>query len=269
MNKSVITPTSSQNILNNYYVDFHTHLDWYEDKDQLLNQLKNFNGTIVAASVNKESFVKNCEIKNDAEALGLDVKIIPTLGIHPKDVLSEIAGGNLDDYLPLLEKSPLIGEIGMDFCWYKDASPQQQEKVLRFFLEYCNATNKYCVIHTKDAEQQIADILLDYPDAKPIIHWYDGPESVYDEYINRGYMQTFGCETIRSNHLKNLLLKTPDELILAETDNPTAEPWLGGTDNSVHLIKRIYNELAEIKKCSLEKMAEIINNNSVKILNSV
>ena len=77
-----------------------------------------------------------------------------------------------------------------------------------------------------DAEMQICNILTEYPNAKPIIHWYDGPEKVYKEFIKRGYMQTFGCETIRSKHIQSLLLETPHNLILAETDNPTAETWL-------------------------------------------
>ena len=185
------------------YIDFHTHLDWYKSQDDLFGQLKTFDGTIVAASVDAKSFEANCEIRDKAKALGYSVKIIPTVGIHPQKAAD--ASEDLCCYDQLCDASPLIGEIGMDFCWYKDTSPAKQEKVLRYLLEHCHNKGKYCVIHTKDAEKQIARILEDYPNAKPIIHWYDGPEDVFQEFCHRGYLQTFGCETIRSKSIQNLL----------------------------------------------------------------
>lgn len=277
-----------------YFFDFHSHLDWYKNDKQnsllssnssalinqrfydsayyaeLLSQLEIFSGTIISASCNEESFYENLKICEKAKALGIFYntnnlpKIIPTFGIHPKDVLK--CSKNLHEYDKLCEQSKIIGEIGMDFCWYKEADSDQQEKVLRFFLEHCHNQKKYCVIHTKDAEMQICNILTEYPNAKPIIHWYDGPEKVYKEFIKRGYMQTFGCETIRSKHIQSLLLETPHNLILAETDNPTAETWLGGTNNSVFLIEDIYQNIAKILNMHFEDCFEMINNNSKRVL---
>ena len=95
----------------------------------------------------------------------------------------------------------------------------------------------------------------------------DSPDlDVYKEFIKRGYMQTFGCETIRSKHIQSLLLETPHNLILAETDNPTAETWLGGTNNSVFLIEDIYQNIAKILNMHFEDCIEMINNNSKRVL---
>lgn len=247
-----------------YCIDFHTHLDWYKPEDDLFSQLKNFQGVIVAASVDADSYRANCRISEKAKALGYSARIIPTVGIHPCKAAE--SPENLSAYNQLCAESPLIGEIGMDFCWYKDASPAKQEQVFRYFLQHCHETEKYCVIHTKDAEVQIARILEDYPKAKPVIHWYDGPEDVFQEFCRREYMQTFGCETIRSAHIQKLLRQTPHHLILAETDNPTSEPWLGGTDNSVHLIQRVYKDIAQVLNLPTEKVENLILDNSKKIL---
>lgn len=245
------------------YIDFHTHLDWY-NQDELLKQLQKFQGTIITASVDAQSFHKNLMLAQLASAGSKNCQIIPTVGIHPKNAAE--APENLSFYDELCAKSPIIGEIGMDFCWYKDASPAKQEQVFRYFLNHCNETGKYCVIHTKDAEPQIARILEDYPKAKPIIHWYDGPEDVFQEFCARGYYQTFGCETNRSKNIQKLLLQTPHNLILAETDNPTAEPWLGGTDNSVNLIKRVYKDIGSVLGLSEFAVNELLNRNSAEIL---
>lgn len=250
-----------------YCIDFHTHLDWYKPEEDLFSQLKDFNGLIVTASVDKESFEKNCQIAQKSKALGYSVQIIPTVGIHPCKAAD--APEDLSIYNQLCNASPLIGEIGMDFCWYKDASPAKQEHVFRYFLQHCHEKEKYCVIHTKDAEIQITRILEDYPKAKPIIHWYDGPEDVFQEFCNRGYLQTFGCETIRSAHIQKLLRQTPRQLILAETDNPTSEPWLGGTDNSVHLINRVYNDISKVLGMPDEAVEKMITENALQILNNV
>lgn len=241
------------------FIDFHTHLDWYTDQDDLFGQLETFSGTIVAASVDAFSFRKNQTISEKAKALGYSVRIIPIVGVHPMKA-GEVPE-DLSCYDELCKISPIIGEIGMDFCWYKDAGADKQERVFRYFLNHCNETGKYCVIHTKDAEAQIARILEDYPSAKPIIHWYDGPEDVFQEFCRRNYMQTFGCETSRSKHIQNLLKQTPSHLILAETDNPTSEPWLGGTDNSVHLIKRVYTDIAQILGMTLNDTCRLIEEN--------
>ncbi len=247
----------------NKFIDFHTHLDSYKNLEELLSQLKNFNGTIVSASMDLHSFLKTKELAQKSKDSGYSVNIIPTLGVHPAKVPSEIK--KIKDYEPFFKDSPIIGEIGMDFCWYKEASPEDQEKVFRFFLEHCDQEKKYCVIHTKDAEEKICRILEEYKNARPVIHWYDGPEEIYKEFIQRSYMQTFGCETIRSKHIQKLLEQTPLNLILAETDNPDSEKWLGGQDSSVFLIKRIYSDIAEVLGLSEIEIQNVIDRNAERV----
>ncbi len=255
-------------------IDFHTHLDFYK-KEELKAQLAEFSGIILAASVDEKSFLKNCEIagwtKMTATRKNAGCQIIPTFGIHPN--AADENAVILDDpvvaerFSQYLDRSPVIGEIGMDFCWSK-CSAENQEKVFRWILEYCDKTKKACVIHTKDAEQKICDILSDYPNVRPVIHWYDGPENIYREFIRRGYPQTFGVETIRSSHLQSLLRLTPPDLLLAETDNPDSEPWLGGTRNDVGLIERVYNEIAGILGMSRPALEKIIEENFKRIISN-
>ena len=251
-------------------IDFHTHLD-FSKKEELQKQLTEFSGTIIAASVDEKSFLENCGIAEWAKKSARDCRIIPTFGIHPN--AADENAPLLDDpatatrLAAYLDRSPLIGEIGMDFCWSK-SSHENQERVFRWFLEYCNRKGKAYVIHTKDAEQEICDILSEYPKAHPIIHWYDGPENIFREFIRRGYPQTFGVETIRSPHLQSLLRLTPPELLLAETDNPDSEPWLGGNRNDVALIERVYNEIAGLLGMSRPALEKIIEENFKRIISN-
>ena len=242
-------------------IDFHTHLDWYQDKNQLYKEIANFSGIIVASSVDLESFEKNKEIAKNCNVER--IKVVPTFGVHPEN--AEKYEYHLEKLDEALNQSKIIGEIGMDFYWAKDVSKIAQEKVFRYILAHCNETEKYCVIHTKGAEKEIARILEDYPKAKPIIHWYNGPEDVYQLFLQRGYLQTFGCETCRNPYLQHLLKITPKNLILAETDNPTAEPWLGGTDTSINLIEKIYGDIAEILEMPVGELEKVIFENGKRV----
>ncbi len=243
-------------------IDFHTHLDWYQDKNQLYEEIEKFSGMIVASSVDLESFEKNKEIA--ANCNGNLQKIFPTFGVHPEK--AEKYENQLEKLDCALIQSKIIGEIGMDFYWAKNVCKSAQEKVFRYILKHCNETEKYCVIHTKGAEKEIAQILLDYPKAKPIIHWYNGPEEVFKFFLKQGYFQTFGCETSRNPYLKHLLKITPENLILAETDNPEAETWLGGKNTSLNLIEKVYGDIAEILDIPVLELENLILKNGKKIL---
>ena len=244
-------------------IDFHTHLDAYHDKTALYEQLRNFDGTIIAASMDIDSYRQNLQIAKIIAAGG-GAKIIPTFGIHPNR--SQNWADRLSELDPFLEQSALIGEIGLDYEWAKDSPRDKQIKVFRYILEHCNINKKACVIHTKGAEQDVLDILSDYPEAKVIIHWYDGPEEIFKKFIERGYRATFGVQTARSPFLQKLLKMTPKEKLLAETDNPDSEIWLGGSRSDVGLIKKVYEDLSEILGCPVQVLESQIQANAESLL---
>ncbi|MCR5171328.1 MAG: TatD family hydrolase [Treponema sp.] len=244
-------------------IDFHTHLDAYTDKTALYEQLRNFDGTIIAASMDIDSYKQNLRIAEIISAEG-GAKIIPTFGIHP--ACSQNWADKLPELDPFLEQSALIGEIGLDYEWAKDSPQDKQIKVFRHILGHCNINKKVCVIHTKGAEQDVLDILSDYPDAKIVIHWYDGPEEIFKKFMERGYRASFGVQTVRSPFLQKLLKMTPKDRLLAETDNPESEIWLGGTRSDVGLIKKVYADMAQILECPLQELEAQIQSNAESLL---
>lgn len=54
--------------------------------------------------------------------------------------------------------------------------------------------------------------------------------------------------------------------MLAETDNPESDIWLGGNRKDPLLIEDVINEIAKIKGLEFKEMNDIINNNSKAIL---
>ena len=239
--------------------DFHTHLHQYDIKDPSLKEIKNSNILTIAASMDIPSYIKTKEMKEDLNT----PLIIPTFGIHPS--LSHIPF-NKEEALIYMKESPLIGEIGLDYLWAKNVPKYKQEEVFRFFLDFCNKNNKYCIIHTKDAEQDVVDILNDYPNARPIIHWYDGPIEIFKEIVKRGYYCTFGCEVKYSSHIRKLLSMLPQDKLLTETDNPESEVWLGGKKHNPLLIEDVVLDIAKALNKEKEEINNIVLNNSQTIL---
>lgn len=237
-------------------IDFHTHLHSYSNLDETLQQIIENQILSVGCAVDSESYAITRQMAAKTEW------VLPTFGIHP---MCSDRVTHLPDLDPLLEQSKLIGEIGLDDYWFKDIPLSTQERVFEYILDHCHRFNKYCVIHTKGAEQRIADLLRNYPQARPIIHWYSGPRDIFHTYLERGYPCTFGCEVAYSEDIRILLRDTPLDLLLAETDNPTSEPWLGGTDDSPLLIRRVIADLAAVKGLDFASMNNRLNLNSQKI----
>lgn len=259
------------------FFDFHTHLDFYSEKDfdLMTSCIIESKIKVYSASVNIESFNKNEMIKEKiikkAEEQGLEKRtaenlVSVTFGVHPSYCKNLPVKENeaIKLLTPYYEKSCIISECGLDFYWEKECSRETQLMHLLIALDIADRNKKVIVLHTKGAEKEILQVLNDFPGARPVIHWYDGPENIYKQFIERGYPQTFGCELKYSEAIRNFLKMTPRNLVLPETDNPTGEPWLGGTDSSPLLIKRIYEDISQVWKTDLEETCLILNENLYK-----
>ncbi len=260
------------------FFDFHTHFDFYGRNlsnsvpltttlDAAIDCVVQNNIFTVGSSVNIESWERNKAIADRVNAAAGRILYLPTFGIHPSYTAGLPASTQeLQAAIePYLAASAIIGEAGLDYFWETKTPPQRQETVLAVQLDHCERTGKYIVLHTKGAEQRILEMLSDFPHARPIIHWYDGPEDVYKKLLDRGYPQTFGVG-LRYNPVEQRQLRlTPRELILSETDNPESDRWLGGTDDSPALICRVVADIASVLGIQKEEAAALIEHNSLNI----
>ncbi len=236
--------------------DFHTHLHNDADIHKSLKLIEKYSITSVACSVDIPSFTKTKEIA------GKSSLIIPTFGIHPVKADTASTLSLLD---PFLLSSPIIGEIGLDQRWATDVPLSDQIRVFEYILDHCSRYKKYCVIHTSGVEEKVYDMLLHFPGAKPVIHWYDGSTELLKKMTNKEWYFTYGLELHYSQKIRNLLNLTPLDLVLSETDNPESETWLGGKEESPLLIRRVVEDIAQVKKISVHKADQILMDNAAKI----
>lgn len=237
-------------------VDAHTHLDHYKSHEiyNVINEINKRKIISISNSMDIPSYIKNLDISKKSKF------IIPTFGIHPWNALEY--SDRLEEMEDFIDKTPMIGEIGLDFHWVEDRGQYEaQRKVLKFFLQKAKEQNKIVNLHTKGAEQEILDLLNEYKIERAIIHWYSGSKEVLRKMISKNYYFTVGVEVLYSEKVKNIAKEIPINRLFTETDGPEAEEWLTGNRGTPLLLERVASNLSEIKEISLQEVKGIVLEN--------
>lgn len=241
-------------------IDAHAHLDRYEDRlDCALEEITQHQIFTISNSMDLPSYSKNLEISKMCQY------ILPTFGIHPWNALQYV--DQLESLNDFIEKSPMLGEIGLDYYFVKDTSQfPAQKKVFEFFLCAAKEQNKLVNLHTKGAEKDVLDLLEHFEIERVIVHWYSGPFDILQELLDRGAYFTIGVEMLHSAEIKAIAQKLPLEQLLTETDNPGGWEWLTDKIGMPSLIKEVIQALAELKKTKMENIMEIVQANFLRLI---
>jgi TatD DNase family protein len=238
-------------------IDAHVHLDKYGDLlDEALREIEEHRIFTVATAMDVPSYLELRKIGDRSDL------VLPTFGIHPRRAADYAE--RLRELGRYIEKSPAIGEIGLDFHWVKDTSTYSaQRKVLEYFIAAAAEQNKFVNLHTKAGEKEILDLLEKYDAKRAIIHWYSGPMDVLHAMIDYGCYFTIGVEVLYSDYIKEIARAIPDHLLLTETDNPGALRWLKKNDEigMPTAIKAVVNAVASLRQSSSQTIEEVVQSN--------
>jgi len=247
--------------------DSHCHLNDPKFK-------KDLELTIHRAKENSVShvIVVGYDLKSSKKAIELAHQyqdfIRAAVAIHPHDAKTVT-----DDKVKELKKlasNPLvvaIGETGLDY--YKNYSPKEDQ--IRVFIEHieiANELNKPVILHIRDAFEDAFGILEKYPvKEKGVFHCFSGGPDEAKKAVEIGFFVSFsGTITFNSKKLEEAALVTPDEKILVETDSPYLTPVpKRGRRNEPSFVYFVAQKLAELKGTSIEKIASITYENTVKL----
>jgi TatD DNase family protein len=241
-------------------IDAHVHLDKYGDLlDDALREIEGKRIFTVATAMDAPSYA---ELKAIGKRSPL---VLPTFGVHPRR--AQQYAGRLSELGPLIEDSPAIGEIGLDFHWEKDtASYPAQVKILEYFLAAAREQNKFVNLHTKGGEKEILNLLEKYEIRRPIIHWYSGPLDILRAMAQYGCYFTVGVEAHFSDQIKAIAKEIPDHLLLTETDNPGGLKWLTGATGMPNDIEKVIDTLADLRGSSAESIIRTVHGNFMRLI---
>jgi TatD DNase family protein len=241
-------------------IDAHAHLDKYgAELDTALAEIEQNRIVTWAVSMDLASYRRTREI-----ALRCDL-VLPTFGVHPK--MAPEYADRLGELSPWIERSPAIGEIGLDFHWVEDASQYPaQLKVLEYFLAAAGEQKKIVNLHTKGAEKEILNLLERYDIKRPIIHWYSGPLDILRALAEFGAYFTVGVEILYSQTIRELARKVPMNRLLTESDNPGGLKWLNGTIGMPRIIREVIASLATVKQTTPEVVEAAVEDNFLRLI---
>ena len=197
------------------------------------------------------------DIESSKRAIALAERfpeIYATVGIHPenRDSLT------LDDLATIKElakhpKVVAIGEIGLDYHWYKD--PESREAQKPWFIEQIKLANELNLpisIHARDASADTYEILKNNPlKAGGVLHCYSGSVESLKEFVKLGLYFGFDGPITYKNAVvpKECVAACPLDRLLVETDSPYLTPVpFRGKPNSPKYIPYIVSEMAKIRE---------------------
>jgi TatD DNase family protein len=250
--------------------DTHCHLDYLLKErplEEILHEcdLQNVKRVItIAVSSQNLSFVDETTKKND--------HVFGSLGIHPHE-----ADNTTEDVVELVEnlcknnnKIVAIGEIGLDY-YYNKSTPEKQKVIFSAFLKLASRLNLPVIIHSRDADHDMAEILRTHAKnltKKGVIHSFTSSPELAKEAIDLGmYLGFNGIITFKNaQNVRDVLLATPLERIVVETDAPflTPIPFRGRT-NFPYLVPLVAKYIAELKGVTEIEMLKILERNTTQL----
>jgi TatD DNase family protein len=181
-----------------------------------------------------------------------------TVGTHPHEA-KEDPELTPEDLVTLAERPKVvgIGECGLDFHY--DWSPRDvQAKVFRAHVDAARRTGLPLVVHTREADAVMQEILLEEHARAPfklLLHCYtSGPELAKKAAEIGAWFSVSGIATFKAaEEVRAVIRDMPADRIIVETDCPYLAPVpFRGRRNEPAYIAHVLDKLAEIRGWSRE-----------------
>lgn len=181
-----------------------------------------------------------------------------TVGTHPHEA-KESPELTAMDILVHAERKKVVGvgECGLDFHY--DLSPREvQAKVFRAHVEAARESGLPLVVHTREADQVMGEILADEHAKGPfklLLHCYtSGPDLAKQAAEMGAWFSVSGIATFRAaEEVRAVIRDMPGERIIVETDCPYLAPMPHrGRRNEPAYLPHVLDRLAEIRGWSRE-----------------
>ncbi len=201
-------------------------------------------------------------------------KVLAAIGVHPWTATNS-TDYRLDRFEQLIQenqdKVKAIGEIGLDGKYTQDEKLKSRQKdVFRFFLALAERRRLPVVVHSRQAVDEVLEVLSEFNLPKVLLHWYDGPSEKLKLIEERGYLISIGPAVFYSRRISEIAQNAALDMILTETDAPVKYrgPF---EDRLTHpsFVVEVVRRLAEIKAISTEVMREAGWRNFLDLLPSV
>lgn len=241
------------------YIDAHAHLGKYDSRlPQVIEEIEQHEIFTIGVSMDPEEYAKSKAIDQQTEW------VLSTFGVHPWNAPTFHA--QLEALQPLIDASPMVGEIGLDYHFIPEPGNQAlQRDVFLHLVKQGISQKKILNIHSKGAEADVDRILGELGARRAIVHWYSGPIQQLHSLAEKGVYFTVGVEVLFTAAIQEIAKSIPSSLLLTETDNPGGYGWLTGGPGMPSIITAVVRKLAELRGWSEEETKVIVLHNFLRL----
>ena len=249
-------------------IDSHSHLEmpaFKGDLDEVIQRAKTSGVEyIFTVGTEKKDWMRAVEIAHS------NPSVYAILGVHPHNA-KEIDEETYPTLRKLCreEKVRAYGEIGLDF--YRNLSPRNiQLKRFREQIALAKELGLPIVVHDREAHKETLETLKfeKAEECGGIIHCFSGDYNMAKECIEMGfYISVPGTITFKNaDAFQEIIKRLPLDSLLVETDAPFLAPVpFRGKRNEPSYVRYTAQKVAEVKKVSFEKVAEMTSENALRV----
>ena len=207
-------------------IDFHCHLDLYEDPQGVLREVTKRRCFVLAVTTTPLAW------EGTRALVGGTPRVRVAVGLHPE--LAESRYREIDEICRLVSETQYVGEIGLDGSERHRSSLPVQQEVFGSVLRACESNGgRIMTIHSRGATSLVLDYLESHPNAGvPVMHWFSGNQRELKRAIDLGCWFSVGPAMLRGSKGRRLASLMPVGRVLTETDGPIARhrgrvlmPW--------------------------------------------
>jgi len=242
-------------------IDTHAHLDFEnfdKDREEVISRFFESGGkAIINVGVDLGTSEKSIALAEQHE------NIFAAVGFHPHDAAEKLSLPTDDDLGKLKkianhEKVRAIGEIGLDYFYYKDPDQiKQQKELLKKQLKVASDLKLPVVIHCRDAWKDLYEIISNFKFqiSNFQLHCYSGEKEDTEKFLKLDNIFfsfsgniTYPKPIERSEKLAEAVRMVPLERIMLDSDCPFLAPQeMRGKRNEPAYVKFIAKEIGKIK----------------------
>ncbi|WP_444890160.1 TatD family hydrolase [Microbulbifer sp. DLAB2-AA] len=251
-------------------VDSHCHLDRLKldkfdgDLDAVLEFARSRGvGKFLCVGISLENADAVVEIASKYE------DVVCSVGIHPLDVESGLAG--VDELIAMAERPKVValGETGLDYYYSTDTKETQQQSFIAH-LQAAGQVGLPVIVHTRDAREDTIQLIREYgnPQTAGVLHCFTESWEMAKAALDLNYyISLSGIVTFKNaEDLRDVARKLPLDRLLVETDSPYLAPIpYRGKPNVPAYVREVAEFIAELRGISYEQLAEITTENFLRL----
>lgn len=240
-------------------IDTHCHIDLYNNPEKILSECE-WRGITVISMTNLPS-----HFEQGYRFFQNSTKCRIALGLHP--LYAQKHRSEFSLFLENIERTSYIGEVGLDFSSDGINTKSIQIETFELVLQTVYNKKKILSIHSRNAENEVLELLKKYRIKNAIFHWYTGSEKLIDSIVESGYFFSVNPKMIETYKGVKTISKIPLQRLLTESDGPFIQikqkqisPWD---------IKRVLEYISVERHIGYDYVARQIRNNFYSLISNI